>query len=80
MKRAPLLFLLAVPLALLLAFAGRDAFLARMGLICDLIAEEPAARLPGSRRYALREGAASDGVDVSVDMLALIDRLGGRAG
>jgi (2R)-3-sulfolactate dehydrogenase (NADP+) len=62
------------------AFAGRDAFLARMGLICGLIAEDPAARLPGSRRYALREAAAIDGVDVSADMLALIDRLGGRTG
>ena len=60
------------------AFAGGDVFRARMGLICGLIAEDQHARLPGSRRYALREKASKEGVEVGADTMALIDRLAGR--
>ncbi len=61
------------------AFAGREAFLERMALICTMIADDPGTRLPGSRRYALRETAARDGVAVSADMLARIDELAAAA-
>ena len=57
------------------AFAGRETFLDRMGLMCGLISDDPATRVPGSRRIALREAAASDGVAVSDDMLAKIGTL-----
>jgi (2R)-3-sulfolactate dehydrogenase (NADP+) len=57
------------------AFTGREAFLARMGLIAGLIADDPGTRLPGSRRYALREAAARDGIAVSNAMLARLDEL-----
>lgn len=57
------------------AFAGRDTFLDRMGLMCGLISDDPATRIPGSRRIALREAASRNGVAVSDDMLASIQSL-----
>ncbi len=57
------------------AFAGRDTFLDRIGLLCGLIDEDPGARIPGSRRLALREAASRDGVAVAPEMLAKIDVL-----
>jgi len=61
------------------AFAGRSVFLERMGLICRLIEEDPASRLPGSRRYQLRDTAGHDGVAVPEAMLAQIDRFASGA-
>lgn len=61
------------------AFAGKDVFLERMGLLAGLIAEDPATRLPGSRRYALRQTAARDGVAVSNQMIARLEELASAA-
>lgn len=57
------------------AFAGEDTFLDRMALLCGLIDDDSATRLPGSRRLALRETAARTGVSVTGDTMATIDRL-----
>lgn len=60
------------------AFAGRETFLDRIGDLCDLISDDPATRIPGSRRLALREEASRHGVAVSSEMAALINALSGR--
>lgn len=57
------------------AFAGRETFLDRIGLVCGFIVDDPATRLPGSRRLALREAARCDGVGVAPEMLAKIEAL-----
>jgi len=62
------------------AFAGKDVFLERMGLIAGLIADDPATRLPGSRRYALREAAAREGISVNNAMLARLEELAKAGG
>lgn len=46
------------------AFAGRETFLARMAVLSDAFEDNGDARLPGSRRSALRERARAEGVDV----------------
>jgi (2R)-3-sulfolactate dehydrogenase (NADP+) len=57
------------------AFAGEDVFLDRMAGLCGLISDDPGARLPGSRRMALRETALRDGVPVAADLVVKIDQL-----
>ena len=57
------------------AFAGRDTFYDRIGLLCGLIDDDSGTRLPGSRRIALREAASRDGVAVAPDVLGKIDAL-----
>lgn len=57
------------------AFAGRQTFLDRMALMCGLIRDDPAARVPGARRIALRTAAAQNGVAVSDEMLSKITAL-----
>ncbi len=57
------------------AFAGQDKFLDRMALMCGLIDEDPATRLPGSRRLELRAAAARDGVTVSRELIEKIEAL-----
>lgn len=56
-------------------FAGRDVFLDRMAGLCELIVDDPATRVPGVRRVAMRAEAARDGVAVAPEMMAKIDGL-----
>lgn len=51
------------------AFAGSAAFSERIAALAELI-EADGARLPGTRRWALREKAASDGVVVDAELVA----------
>ena len=51
-------------------FAGRDHLLDRMAMLAGLIEDEPDTRVPGSRRLALREAAARDGVAVEQSLLS----------
>lgn len=57
------------------SFGGRDVFLDRMGLLCGMIDQDPGARVPGSRRFALRAEAEQNGVAVVAEMLAKIEAL-----
>jgi (2R)-3-sulfolactate dehydrogenase (NADP+) len=47
------------------ALAGRELFLDRMETLAEAMLEDDAVRLPGQRRYALRDIARRDGVEVS---------------
>jgi (2R)-3-sulfolactate dehydrogenase (NADP+) len=57
------------------AFAGNEAFLARCAVLASAIEGDPGARLPGSRRLALREQAAREGVRVESKLLEEVRRL-----
>jgi (2R)-3-sulfolactate dehydrogenase (NADP+) len=57
------------------AFAGNEAFLARCAMLAAAIEGDPGARLPGSRRLALREKAAREGVRVESKLLEDVRRL-----
>lgn len=59
------------------AFAGRDVVLDRIALLAHTI-ESDGARLPGSRRLALREKARAEGVAVDAGLLAEVRQLGTR--
>ena len=59
-------FLLAIDPA---AFGGADAFLDRFAVLADAIEGDEGARLPGTRRLALRAAAARDGVKVDSALL-----------
>jgi (2R)-3-sulfolactate dehydrogenase (NADP+) len=59
------------------AFAGSDAFLDRCTVLAAAIESDPGARLPGSRRLALREKAAREGVAVATTLLQEVRRLAG---
>jgi (2R)-3-sulfolactate dehydrogenase (NADP+) len=59
------------------AFAGSDAFLDRCAVLAAAIEGDPGARLPGSRRLALREKAAREGVAVNRKLLHEVRRLAG---
>ncbi|HEX7072870.1 MAG TPA: Ldh family oxidoreductase [Hyphomicrobiaceae bacterium] len=59
-------FLLAIDPA---AFAGSEAFLDRFAVLASAIGQDPGARLPGSRRLALRKAAARNGVAVDSKLL-----------
>ena len=52
------------------AFAGRDVMLDRMAVLAADIEGDGAARLPGSRRHAMRVTAERDGLAVTVGQLA----------
>lgn len=54
------------------AFAGRDVFLERIGALAGMIGDDAGARLPGSRRLALRAAAKHDGVSIDDAMLGKI--------
>lgn len=58
------------------AFAGSEAFLDRFAVLALAIEQDPGARLPGTRRLALREAAARDGVAVDAKLLDEIRALG----
>ncbi len=55
------------------AFAGADVFANRLELLACAIEEDEGARLPGSRRAALRAAAIRDGVEVSPDLIAQLE-------
>ena len=65
-------FLIAIDPA---GFAGKDVFLDRIALLAKEFENDPGARLPGSRRLALRETVAKDGIAVDADMAQTIRNL-----
>lgn len=58
------------------AFTGSEAFLDRFTVLADAIEQDPGARLPGTRRLALRESAARDGIAVDAKLLNEVRALG----
>jgi (2R)-3-sulfolactate dehydrogenase (NADP+) len=58
------------------AFAGREQFLDRIGALAGMI-DADGARLPGSRRLALRAKAAREGLQVDAALLAEARALAG---
>ena len=62
------------------AFAGRDVFLDRAADLAAAFDGNGSARLPGSRRMALRAEAERDGLAVNADVIAKIDRIAAAAG
>jgi (2R)-3-sulfolactate dehydrogenase (NADP+) len=65
-------FLIAIDPA---AFGGTDGFADRMATLAAMIEGNGDARLPGSRRIALREKAERDGVAVDMKLLAEVGAL-----
>jgi (2R)-3-sulfolactate dehydrogenase (NADP+) len=61
------------------AFGGRDLFADRIGLLARMIEGDGGARLPGSRRLALRERAEREGVAVDAKLLDEVRALAGIA-
>ena len=59
------------------AFAGTDAFLARVGDLAEAIASDEGARLPGTRRLTLRQAAARDGLTLDAATLEQVRALAG---
>jgi (2R)-3-sulfolactate dehydrogenase (NADP+) len=57
------------------AFAGRDRFLDRIATLADMISNDSGARLPGTRRLALRRAAAQSGLAVDGKLLAEVRAL-----
>jgi (2R)-3-sulfolactate dehydrogenase (NADP+) len=57
------------------AFGGADAFADRMATLAGMIEGNGDARLPGSRRIALREKAAREGVTVDAKLLAEVQAI-----
>jgi (2R)-3-sulfolactate dehydrogenase (NADP+) len=58
-------------------FAGADVLADRVAALVRAVEAEGEARLPGSRRLALREKARRDGVSVDAGLLAQVRALGG---
>lgn len=56
-------------------FAGAENFADRLAVLADAIAGDEGARLPGSRRIALRSKAATAGVAVDAKLLAEVKAL-----
>lgn len=67
-------FLIAIDPA---AFGGADVFGDRMAALAAMIEGNGDARLPGSRRIALREKAAREGVAVDAPLLAEVRKIAG---
>ena len=57
------------------AFAGTDAFLSRVSDLAEAIAADEGAQLPGTRRLALRQTAARDGLTLDAATLELVRAL-----
>jgi (2R)-3-sulfolactate dehydrogenase (NADP+) len=68
-------FLIAIDPA---AFGGTEEFAERVGVLVQTI-EDDGARLPGSRRIALREKVQTEGVPVDTKLLDQVRLLAGRA-
>ncbi len=60
------------------AFGPADRVLERIEELCQKIENEPGARLPGSKRFDLREAAKRDGINVDRDLLENIRTLAER--
>ena len=60
------------------AFSGGDVFAARMAVLASKIEGNGGARLPGSRRVAMRERAEREGVTVDAKLLEEVRALGGK--
>ena len=60
------------------AFAGQAMFLDRIGALAHVIEHDAGTRLPGTRRIALREKAARDGVAVDAKLLSEVRALAGN--
>jgi (2R)-3-sulfolactate dehydrogenase (NADP+) len=58
-------------------FAGADVFAERLGTLAAMIEADAPARLPGTRRLALRQAARREGVAVDAKVLAEVERLAG---
>jgi (2R)-3-sulfolactate dehydrogenase (NADP+) len=54
------------------AFAGRELFLDRIGDLAGMLEADTGARLPGSRRLAMRAKAQREGVEVDANLLAQV--------
>jgi len=59
------------------ALSGSDVYAGRMAALCGLIEDDAGARLPGTRRLALRATAARDGLDVDDKLYAEARTLAG---
>lgn len=59
------------------AFGGADVFADRMAVLAGMIEGDGDARLPGSRRIALREKAAREGLSVDSQLLVEVRALAG---
>lgn len=57
------------------AFAGRELFLDRIGALVGMLEADNGARLPGSRRLAMRARAEREGVTVDARLLAQVRAL-----
>jgi (2R)-3-sulfolactate dehydrogenase (NADP+) len=57
------------------AFAGREVFAERIATLASTIEGDEGARLPGSRRIALRQRAQKEGVVVDARLLAEVRAL-----
>lgn len=56
-------------------FAGADTFADRFAVLASLIEDDEGARLPGSRRLALREQVAAGVINVDAKLLADVEAL-----
>lgn len=59
------------------AFAGSDAFADRIARLAEAIEGDAGTRLPGSRRLAMRQRAAAEGIAVDAALFADVRRLAG---
>ena len=57
------------------AFAGADVFASRFSALAEAIEADEGARLPGTRRLALRAKAEASGVTVDAKLLADVEQL-----
>jgi (2R)-3-sulfolactate dehydrogenase (NADP+) len=57
------------------AFAGAEQFADRFAALAEAIESDEGARLPGSRRVALRKQAQSSGINVDAKLLAEVQLL-----
>lgn len=53
---------------------GGDGFGDRLEILLSAILDQPGARLPGQRRLSARARAETEGIDISADLLAEIER------
>src|SRR5699024_7210806 len=60
-------------------FSGAD-FFARLEVLLDAISSQQGARLPGTRRLALREQHLRDGMDIPTSLLQELQNRGGAKG
>jgi len=59
------------------AFSGNEHFASRVEAIMESITSQEGARLPGGRREALREKAATEGLSVPANLVAEVRKMAG---